>query len=261
MSEELSAKKIQSLLRTESLGHKIVILDSVDSTNNYAKQHLEAHGAVVIAEEQTAGRGRLGRNWLSPKGHGLWMTIALLPGKSLESMQVITLVAGLAVAQVLDESAAGKINLQWPNDVLLNQKKVCGILTESQLRGTNASKIVVGIGLNASQKSGDFPSDLRKPATSLLIETDKKFDRNALAAAILSKFEVQYKSVISGEIAESLAQWKFWCRQLGNLVDIEQNGKSIHGKFVDIRANGAAIIVQADGSTLEVSSGEITSAT
>jgi len=258
MSDQLIAEKIQDLLDTESLGQQIVVLESVDSTNDYAKQHLDAHGAVVIADEQTAGRGRLGRTWLSPKGKGLWMTCVLILEQSLESLQVVTLAAGLAVAQALKEVGVhGFISLHWPNDVFLNRKKVCGILTESQLRGALASKIEVGFGLNVSQREDDFPPDLRKPATAIQLEEDIVLNRNELAAMILSKFAIQIETILTGNTHRMITQWKESSDQIERLVKVETNEKTFTGKFIDLRDNGAAVVQQDDGTVLEIVSGEI----
>jgi len=258
MSDQLNSQKIQGLLETESLGQTIVILETVDSTNDYAKQHLDAHGAVVIADEQTAGRGRLGRTWLSPKGEGLWMTVVLVLEKSLELLQTVTLAAGLAVAQALEESGVESfISLRWPNDVFLNRKKVCGILTESQLRGAMASKIEVGFGLNVSQEKDEFPANLRKPATSLQIEEEKEFDRNKIAAIILKKFEEQVHNIISGDVEKCITGWKEFCDQMDKQVEVEVNGKTISGILIDVKNSGAAAIEQDDGTQLEITTGEI----
>lgn len=258
MSDQLNSQSIQSLLQTESLGHKVVVLETVDSTNDYAKQHLDTHGEVVIADEQTAGRGRLGRTWLSPQGKGLWMTCVLILEQSLESLQVVTLAAGLAVAQALKElGVKGSISLRWPNDVFLNRKKVCGILTESQLRGALASKIEVGFGLNVSQTEDDFPSDLRKPATALQLEEEIEFNRNELAATILSKFELQIRAIFSGNTNQMIAQWKEYSDQIESLVEVAATEKTFTGKLIDLRDSGAAVVRQDDGTVLEIVSGEI----
>lgn len=258
MSVPLSGKAIRPLLDTESLGSDSTVLETVGSTNDFAKEHLQKHGAVVLSEEQTGGRGRLGRQWLSPKGKGLWMSAVLRPDKKLESVQLITLASGLAVVRALEKIIEyKKLSLKWPNDVFLNGKKVCGILVESQIRGGRFDRIVIGIGLNVGQAKEDFPDDLRYPASSLWLETKTHHDRNLLAAAILNELEPLADAVFLGKTSEMLAAWKSYCSQVNKPVEIEGADQPKIGVFRDVLETGAVLLELSDGSTREITVGEI----
>ena len=180
--DTLSSFEIQPLLKTRFIGREILYFDSIDSTNSYAKKMGEENikdGTVIIADEQTSGRGRLGRQWMSPKGKGIWMTILLKPHIAPSEASKITLAAAYALCTALDKCGLD-VRIKWPNDIVVNGKKLCGILTEMSADMDIIKYIVVGIGLNANLDAHDFDSAIAATATSIKIEAGKSISRKTV---------------------------------------------------------------------------------
>lgn len=181
-------------LRTEVFGRRVVHADAVGSTNDRAKR-LAAEGApegtVVIAEAQTAGRGRVGRAWCSQNRRGVWMSLLLRPAAALSAVPFFTLLACAAAAETAAEIAPG-VRIKWPNDVYLGGKKFCGVLTECGGEVERAEYVVVGIGVNVNEEAEDFPEPLREKATSLKLEAGRELSRKSFACGLLAAFERRY---------------------------------------------------------------------
>lgn len=191
--ERLDASFIEEQMITKCFGKKVIYYNEVDSTNAVAKQLGKIsgnHGTLVLAEQQNAGRGRLGRNWSSPKGIGIWMTLILQPGIRADHASMLTLVTALAVNQGIRKVTGLNSFIKWPNDIVVNGKKVCGILTEMSTINEKLECVVVGIGINANMES--FSEELKNTATSLKLECKKEIDRVELIAAIMQYFEEYY---------------------------------------------------------------------
>ena len=215
----LTFEEVKNLLSTLSIGKNIVYYDSVGSTNSIAKELAESgeqHGTVVISEEQTTGRGRLGRNWISPKYKGISMSIILRPKIVTENISQITLIGAAAVYKAILKMGI-RTSIKWPNDIVLNSKKVCGILTEMSGEIDRINYLVMGIGINVNLEEKDLPMDLKDMATSLKIESGKYVDRKLLLANVLNIFEKLYNDfVLNGDVEEtmeicrknSLCNWK-----------------------------------------------------
>ncbi|MCF7803916.1 MAG: biotin--[acetyl-CoA-carboxylase] ligase [Candidatus Marinimicrobia bacterium] len=257
MQIPLTSESIRSHLATDTFGWNIILKDSLPSTNDLAKQEDFAHGSAVLAEEQTAGKGRLGRNWMAPKGSSILMTIVLRPEREIQSMQIITLASGIAVVEAIRELYLLPARLKWPNDLTIYERKVCGILVESQLRGDGISKILVGLGCNVNQHPADFPDDLRMPATSLKIDANRELDRNELTGHILNHFEERYNQVLDGQSEKIVNDWKKNSNQLGRNVRWLENDNERTGVLRDISPDGAAVVEFEDGSTEEIISGDL----
>jgi BirA family biotin operon repressor/biotin-[acetyl-CoA-carboxylase] ligase len=230
----LSAERILKGSPVRQVGRRILILDSVSSTNDIAwgqAEQPDSDGLCVFAETQTAGRGRRGRTWQSGRGDSLLFSV-LLRDRPLPA-DILTLASAVAVA----ESVAGQfplhIQIKWPNDVLIEKKKICGILTESRnIRGRMC--LVVGIGLNVNQSREFFLSlGLETPATSLAIETGQETDRNALAALILNSLD-HWLSVCRYAPGEVGQVWKRYNRQIGSQIRILENQQEFSGTCIDI---------------------------
>ena len=190
----LSAERIRQFLHTDWAGGEIRVYDSVDSTNNEAKRAAEdgaGHGLVLAAEEQTAGKGRRGRAWDSRKGEGIFMTLLLKPEIEPGNASMLTLVMGLSAVQGMEQVTGAALQIKWPNDVVLNGKKVVGILTEMSAQVDYIDHLVIGVGVNVNGK--EFPQELQDKATSLAAQLGKDFCRAGLAAAILEAFERNYE--------------------------------------------------------------------
>jgi BirA family transcriptional regulator, biotin operon repressor / biotin---[acetyl-CoA-carboxylase] ligase len=256
----LTYEEIEPYLNTSFIGRSIVHFDSIDSTNSKAKQladSAEADGTIIISEEQTNGRGRLGRSWVSPKYKGIWMSIILKP--DLNPMEAVKLTQIAAASLVLASGELGvKTFVKWPNDIVMNHKKVCGILTEMSAELTRINYVIVGIGINVNIDEADFPEDIKPIATSLKVETKASVNRKELVGKILSNFENLYlKFIKENDIETSL----HICRQnsalLGREIMIVKRDGNVEAKALDIDAEGRLLVQYADGSEEYVISGEV----
>ncbi len=195
-----SESEIASRLQTKWAGRRLVFFESTGSTNPDAKRFAEEgapHGTTVVADRQTAGRGRRGRSWESPAGRSIYFTSIVRPAFVPDKASMITLVMALSVAEAIQEVTGIPTGIKWPNDIVVNGKKVVGILTEMSMTPemNEIQFLVAGVGVNVNQESlEEFPEDLRGTATSLKIESGRQFDRAALLAEILARFEESYET-------------------------------------------------------------------
>lgn len=186
-------EELKSSLHTKKAGRHLFFFDEVDSTNNKAKQLAEAgvpDGTLVVAETQCAGKGRRGRQWLSPKGSGIWMSLVLRPEITPDRAAMLTLVAALAVSDGIKAAAGLQTEIKWPNDIVMNGKKLCGILTEMNTEMEDINYVVVGIGINVNMR--DFPAAIRAVATSLAQEGKQPVKRARLIGEVLQAWEQYY---------------------------------------------------------------------
>lgn len=258
----LSAGELQFNLETSILGRKIFCFESIDSTNSYAKKIAAEgceDGTVVIADVQTAGRGRLGRTWDSTGGKGIWMSVVLRPSGSLEDVQIITLAASVAVVNALKGAVGVEAGIKWPNDIILKGKKVCGILTEMSSEIDRINYLVIGIGVNVNHNPEDFPESLRDSATSLKSHSADGFilERSQIIKRILVELEVIYKKVLNGSIPEIVQAWKRYSVTLGREVKLKIKDCEHVGVAKDVTADGKLVVSCNDGIVREVMSGEV----
>lgn len=230
---------LQFPLDTQFVGHTILPFDEIDSTNTYALEHGE-DGMVIVADRQTAGRGRLGRSWHSAPGLGLWFTVALTG-----SPEGLSFAAALAVRDAIAPRAALKI--KWPNDLLCHGKKICGILVEHR-----AGRTALGIGLNVHHKPEDFPVELRAKAGSLESELGGVWDRAEVLRAVLKELDRTIMLIRGGGLATIHRAWAQACALEGRRIRC--NG--IEGCVREIDARGALMVDTADG-TQTIHSGDL----
>lgn len=256
----LTFEEISPYLNTSYIGKQIVYFNSIDSTNNEAKKLASSgcsEGIVIISEEQTMGRGRLGRNWVSPKFKGIWMSIVLRPDIDPMNVAKITQVGAAAVLKAIKEQGINAY-IKWPNDIVLNNKKVCGILTEMSGEINNVNYVVMGIGINVNIDKEDFPEEIEEIATSLKIEEGKSIERKALVASILNNLEELYKEFIKNEDIKTSIDI---CREnsilIGKSVRIINRNDEIQAQALDLSDDGKLIVKYQDGSIHEVISGEV----
>ncbi|WP_186430663.1 biotin--[acetyl-CoA-carboxylase] ligase [Clostridium sp. BSD9I1] len=256
----LTFEEISPYLNTSYIGKQIVYFNSIDSTNNEAKKLASSgcsEGIVIISEEQTMGRGRLGRNWVSPKFKGIWMSIVLRPDIDPMNVAKITQVGAAAVLKSIKEQGINAY-IKWPNDIVLNNKKVCGILTEMSGEINNVNYVVMGIGINVNIDKEDFPEEIEEIATSLKIEEGKSIERKALVASILNNLEELYKEFIKNEDIKTSIDI---CREnsilIGKSVRIINRNDEIQAQALDLSDDGKLIVKYQDGSIHEVISGEV----
>jgi len=267
---DLNAYEIAHGLKTEILGRKVFFFNSIDSTNNYAKTIAIKgcdEGTTVVAEVQTSGRGRLGREWSSVSGKGIWMSIVLKPVIGPESIQIITLAAAVAVVKAIKNATGIETGIKWPNDIILDGKKLCGILTEMSAEIERVNYIILGIGINVNHEGDDFSQSLKHIATSLkmhinntdnLVKEQKSVDfrRSEIIKCVLFELEQMYNKINSGMNDVILDEWKNYSVTLGKEVKVIGKSEYI-GIAENITQEGRLIVRRIDGVKEEVLSGEI----
>lgn len=229
-----------------TIGREILRYEQVQSTNDLVRTQAEAgasEGLVVMAEEQTAGRGRLGRRWVAPKGSSLQFSILLRPDLPLSQAFCLTRMAALAVADTLRDELGLTATLKWPNDVLLNGKKCTGILIETTLEGDAVAFATVGIGLNVNFSMRDLP-ELAPFATTLADELGHPVDRNKLAQALLARLDAYYIQLQEG--ADLYAEWRSRLVTLGRMVRVATPNGIEQGIAEDVARDGALLLRQGD---------------
>lgn len=250
INEEIIGEKLQ----TDIIGSKIVYIHETDSTNMLAKKFSDYRdGSVFIADTQTSGRGRLGRDWASLAGDGIYMSILLKPDISPEKVSQITLIAGLGVCMALRDFGRDFF-IKWPNDVLAGKKKICGILTELSAETEKVNYIACGIGINVHNKN--FPDELSEKAASVYTHTGKEIQRADIIASVLKYFEKYYKIYINEGIGKIIPEYKKLCITLDKEVKIIKDEKTITAKAEDIDEDGRLVIV-SDGKRIPLLSGEV----
>lgn len=260
--DAVNSSEIGHGLGTRVLGREIHCFEVIDSTNNYAKKAAAegcSDGTLVVAECQTAGRGRLGRPWESSDKKGIWMSIVLKPCISPEEVQVITIAAAVAVVDAIYKATGIETGIKWPNDILLEGKKVCGILTEMSCEMERVNFLVIGMGINVNQDGEDFPEELRNTAISLKMHggVEGILRRSEIIKQILYEMEKQYDKIKMGKTDEIIEEWKKKSVTLGKLVRANIRNTEITGTAVDITEDGKLVVKSADGEELEVLSGEV----
>lgn len=254
----LTGPEISPYLTTEKLGRNVFFYSITDSTNRRARVESEnsaPDGSLFIAEEQTAGRGRLGKMWIAPPKTGVWMTLLLRPSVQPEDITQITLLAGLAVCRAIENVTGLPAQIKWPNDVVIRGKKVCGILTEMSAEAERIECLICGMGINVNTES--FPEDISNAATSLFLESGIKQPRARLAAEVMNCFEKYYVPFLTDGVTDSfLEEYKSCCVTLGRDIRAIQRGEVLIGTAEDITEKGE-LLIRSKGETLVLSSGEV----
>lgn len=257
--EKLLPMEIKSKLRQQKIGENIIHFDSLDSTNNYAKKiaYEAKEGTIIISEEQLSGRGRLGRNWKSPKGAGIWMTIILKPLIPPTEASRITQVAAAAVCNGIRRVTGLDALIKWPNDLVVKGKKVCGILTEMAGELNEVSYIIVGIGINVN--TDFFPEELEEKATSLYIEKGEKIDRGQLVSIIIDEFAALYYAYVADkDFVQALQVCRKHSAILGRYIYLVMGEDSKEKVLaLDITDEGLLKVKKETGEVVEIASGEV----
>lgn len=265
-TEVYNAAEIQWALPTRILGKQVVYRPVLDSTNVLAKRLAMEdcpEGTVVVADTQTAGRGRLGRDWSSSPCKGIWMSVVLRPAAKPEEVNLITLAAAVAVVRALKDAAGVEAAIKWPNDVLLDGKKVCGILTEMGSEMERVHYVILGIGINVNQEAADFPPELRDKAVSLYSFCAKQgsdgrlFNRSEIVKKILFYLEDLYSTMNHGKTNDIIHAWKEHTCTLNKVVKIKDKNGCMTGTAEDITSDGRLVVRLEDGTLREILSGEI----
>jgi BirA family biotin operon repressor/biotin-[acetyl-CoA-carboxylase] ligase len=256
----LEIDKIQENLQTKKFGKKILFLHEVGSTNDLAKEMANygaSEGTIVIAETQTAGRGRVGRKWFSPRG-GLYFSVILRPKVSVKESVSLVFVAGLAVAEVLHERYGFRVETKWPNDVLVNGRKVCGILSEMKTKGEKVNYAVIGVGINANfNVKEEFPEELKTVATSLENELGKKVRLEELLKLLLEKLDGIYEQFLKEGFTWVVKEWKKYADFIGGTVKVTGDAEKLCGLALDVDDDGALVIRLEDGTVKRFFVGDV----
>ncbi|WP_339186746.1 biotin--[acetyl-CoA-carboxylase] ligase [Paenibacillus sp. FSL R5-0490] len=258
--DSIDATGLQLALDTTVFGRKAVLLASTLSTQGDVLKLAEqgqAEGAVVIAEEQTGGRGRFGRQWFSPPGKGIWMSVLLRPDLPLQHTPQLTLLTGVAVCRAVRACSGADAGIKWPNDVLIDGRKVCGILLESTVEDHEVRYCIAGIGVDVNFDPEDYPEDLTTIATSLKMETGQSVDRTKLTAAILTELEQLYFLYQKEGFGVISALWEALSVSMNREITVTNPHGIIEGKAIGLDPSGALIVEKHDGEHTLIISGEI----
>lgn len=257
----LSPEEVCPGLKTEILGRKhYLYFREIDSTNNRARALASEgypEGTVIVAETQTAGRGRRGRDWYSPANQGIYVSIILRPVLRLKEISRISLVTAVAVAETLEEELHLKPLIKWPNDILINNRKMVGILSEAVTDMDSVEYIVVGIGLNINNTLQEFPADLRTPATSALAELDHPGSRIKVLQSLLLSLERHYNLLLGGNFARTLEKARRLSLVIGQEVQLDSGNSIVSGQAIDIDESGYLLVRDQTGTIHTIMSGEI----
>lgn len=259
--ENFNQVEIDFYLKTNFIGRKLEFFDIIDSTNIFAKKFAEENnndnieGVSIVADNQTRGKGRLGRTWITQKNTNISLSLILSPKISTFDALKFNLIVSIAVCRAIKNFTNLKVNIKWPNDIIINGKKVGGILTETVTQ-QELKYIIIGIGINVNN---DFlPEDLKEKATSLKIQTGKILNRSILLSNILLEIEsiyCEYKKSLSFE--PFIDEYKKLCLNIGKEVKVKLNNDIIYGKILDINTKGELILLTNSNKKIYLTSGEV----
>lgn len=258
--DRLYPGEIMDGLSTRFIGRNIFYYDSVSSTNDLAKELVRKgapEGSLVVSEEQTGGKGRLGRRWYSPKHRGIFFSLILYPPTSPSEAARVTMIAAVAYAAAIQNETGITAGIKWPNDLLVDGKKICGILSEMSAEMDKINYLVIGTGLNVNHRLEDFSAEVRSTATSLKIKTADTFSRVRLLQALLAEFERWYEIWLAEGFAPVLAKFKEMSVSLNCPVRIHALNKSWDGWAEDVDEEGALLLRLPDGELQRLVSGEV----
>lgn len=252
--------EIRAGLDTRTIGQEIIYLEDTDSTNLRAYLLGEtgaAEGTVVIADRQSAGKGRLGRRWTSPPGVNLYTSVLLRPPISPRSAPQLTFLSAVAAARAIEETSGLEARLKWPNDILLGGKKVAGLLNELSAETDRVHFVVLGIGVNLNMQAGHFPADLRYPATSVAMETGARISRPAFARALFRHLDGLYHLYLEKGFLPVLLAWESLFDLAGQQVEVDMQERRLLGIATGLDEDGALLVRLPDGTLERVLAGDV----
>ncbi len=255
----MTEAEIKSLMHTDWVAKEVLYFDTIDSTNTKAQELAEKgyqSGTLVVADKQDSGKGRRGRSWVSPSGTGIFMTLMIKPDINPNNASMLTLVAALAVAKAITSVTGEEALIKWPNDIVINGKKVCGILTEMNAQFDYINHIVVGIGINVHNES--FPEEISQMASSLMIEAGgKRFHRAQIIAETMAYFEQYYDTFLKTQDLSALVrEYDKLLVNRNKSVRVLDPKEPFDGKAMGITPKGELIVDTWESRKL-VSSGEV----
>lgn len=257
----LDPAEIAAQLNTAVIGGRLVCLDETGSTNADAFRLAEegaAEGTVVLADTQSRGKGRLGRNWSSPPGVNLYCSVILRPSVKPYEAPQLTFLSAVAVARAIELASGLRPEIKWPNDVLIGGGKVAGLLNEMSAETDRINFVILGIGVNLNMTAGQFPPDLRHPATSLLLETGRQVSRARFSSILLGELDRLYADFLALGFGRMREEWQERCNAHGREVAVSDAGREIaRGMFDGIDGDGALLLRRPDGTVERILSGDV----
>jgi BirA family transcriptional regulator, biotin operon repressor / biotin---[acetyl-CoA-carboxylase] ligase len=258
--DALLPAEIQAGLETALIGRELICLAETDSTNARAHELGEAgavEGTVVIADQQSAGKGRLGRRWTSPAGVNLYASVLLRPALPPRCAPQLTFVSAVAVARAVREVSALPAMVKWPNDVLIAGRKVAGLLNEMSAETERIHYVILGIGVNLNMAPEQFPADLRYPATSLAMETGAPISRLAFTRSLLRELDQLYRLYLDQGVAPVLQLWQSLFSLQGRQVSVDLGGQQLCGRVEGLDGDGALLLRLDDGRLERILAGDV----
>ncbi|KUG23890.1 biotin operon repressor / biotin-protein ligase [hydrocarbon metagenome] len=250
---------LKKSLAGKYFGHRLYYYPVTGSTNDDAFKLGIAgapEGTVVVADAQTKGRGRLQRSWHSPAGSNIYTTVILRPQMDAAITPQISILAGVAVAEVLASYCPGRVKVKWPNDILIDGKKVCGILSQAKADVNKVDFVILGIGINVN--INQFPDEISNIATSLAMETGKQISRQQLIISLYENMTKWYKQLLKDGFSQIKEKWLGLSQMIGQKVQVIFQEEVISGDAVDIDNDGSLIIIAKDGKKIKASAGDAT---
>ncbi|MFH0731980.1 MAG: biotin--[acetyl-CoA-carboxylase] ligase [Candidatus Omnitrophota bacterium] len=255
--DRLTEAELGWCLKTDIIAKRIYSYKETASTNDTAynlAMHGEKEGSIIIAESQTAGRGRMGRTWVSPKSKGAYFSVILRPDILPKEVSGITLFSALSVAKTIREITNLAAFIKWPNDVLIDNKKICGVLTEMNAETDKINFVIIGIGININTKKELLP----KGATSIAEESGRELSRVEIVRSIFKNMDKYYRLFNSGHIDEIIREYKEFSNFLGTRVQVTYHETKIEGYAIDVDRDGALVLRMDSGLNERVLAGDVT---
>jgi BirA family biotin operon repressor/biotin-[acetyl-CoA-carboxylase] ligase len=256
----ISDDDLSGIIAGGTIGKEIIFLREVDSTNIYASKLARdgmPEGVVVIADCQKKGKGRLNRVWQSPPGKNLYTSIILRPSITPHFAPQLTLTAGVAVAELLSQYCPGTVMLKWPNDVQINMKKVCGILTEMRIKRGKIDFIIVGMGININMRKEEFQEEFRESSTSLNEETENHIYRIDIAYKLYRTFEKWYETYLDTGFGPIREAWLGYSGILNKNITVHYKNEVHKGKVIGIDEYGALLLFDEENETKRILAGDV----
>ena len=246
----LVADIIQGNLRTNIIGREIITLEQTASTMDIAREMLKEgaiEGTTIFVEEQTQGRGRTGKEWSCKKGKGLLLTVILRPVIQPEKSYFLIVFTAVAIVKTIRDMFKLPVEIDWPNDLVINKKKLGGVMVETQNHTGKPNDYVVGIGINVNLKKHELPEDINQPATSLTIEKEAFIDRTSFARALLQNLDSWYLILKDERYEYIVEKWEEFCMNIGRRVNVRNAKTELTGTFLGISNNGELILLLDNG--------------
>ena len=257
--DNIKESEIVKDLNTKYVGKEIYVFNEVSSTNTIARFLTMSgveNGTVIVSEKQYLAKGRSGKDWESPLG-GVWLSVVLQPQVDHSKLPLITLATGVAVAKTLEKIGIENPEIKWPNDIMINDKKVCGILTEAVTKFNTIENIIVGVGIDANLTVDQFPEELQEGTTTLKEELGREIDENELIRIFLEEFEKICDLFLAQEIETILKEWRKLSYSIGKIVEVREPFNTYYDAYVlGIAREGSLVVEKIDGTLTKVISGE-----